>query len=239
MIEHFLNNPFRNVALGDQRLVKYATVHAERLRANNPGGLLDARLAALDTTLATLANNVRARFQQGAGRKGDTRANDEAMARFRKFVGTQALVLEALFTNLDTGVKGADTAAYAAFFPRGVMALTKANKAELDAEAAIFLKAAADLKAQTGEALLTQATARWQAVTDSRQQQLETMGDDDGIQTGRQAARIALADALFLNLLALLMHHHQEPARVREYFPEAILKEYRGPADAPTPAPLL
>ena len=53
-------------------------------------------------------------------------------------------------------------------------------------------------------------------------------------------ARLALADALFLNLLALLMHHFQAPARVADYFPEAILKEYTGPKEAdqpPTPAP--
>lgn len=241
MIELFLRNPFRNSLLGDRRYLKYATVHAARLRANNPGGKFDARLAALDAIIEVLSANIRRRYEQGAGRKGDTRANDEAIAKFQKFVGTQAKVLGALFTNLDTGVRGEETAEYAKFFPRGVKVITGANKAEIDAEAAIFLKAALDLKATTGEALLTQATARWKAVTDSRGTQLQTMGDDEGIQEARQAARATLADELFLNLLALLTHHYQEPARVRDYFPQAILKEYRGPADgdgaAPAPAP--
>ena len=241
MIDSFLYNPFRNVDLGDRRFLKYATVHAARLRANNPGGLFDDRLTALDAIIATFTANVRRRYEQGAGRKGDTRGNDEAIARFQKFVGTQAKVLGALFTNLDTGVRGETTAEFEKFFPRGVKAITGANKANLDAEAAVFLKGALDLKATTGEALLTQATARWKAVTDSRGTQLGTMGDDEGIQEARKAARATLADALFLNLLGLLTHHFQEPARVRDYFPEAILKEYRGPADgdgaAPAPAP--
>lgn len=237
MIEHFLNNPFRNVDLGDQRLVKYGTVHAERLRANNPGGLFDARLAALDATLATLAGNVRTRFAQGAGRKGLTQATDAAIAKFQRFVGQQALVLKALFTNLDTGVKGETTPQYTQFFPQGVEAITTANKAELDAEVAIFLKAAQDQQATTGAALLAQATTRWEAVKTARKAQLETMGTEEGTQEGRQAARAALADELFLNLLALLTHHYRQPEKVRDYFPEAILKEYRGPGNGPAPAP--
>jgi len=93
----------------------------------------------------------------------------------------------------------------------------------------VFLKAAEDQKAQVGAALGTRAKELWQAVADSRGSQLSTMGGVGDLKPQRDAARRALADALFLNLLTLLIDHHQQPEQVRAYFPESILKEWNGP----------
>ncbi|WP_046242493.1 hypothetical protein [Hymenobacter terrenus] len=237
MIENFLSNPFRNLVLGQKRTLKYADVHLERLQARLselPVAPFTDRAAATRAAVASYREHVQTGAAQDADRQSKTLTNDEAIARFQRFVSQQAKVLAALFTNLDTQVQGEDTDAYKQFFPRGVMAITKANKAALDTEAAVFLRAAAAQQVQVGPALLIQAQQRWQQVEDSRKNQLATMGSEQQTKDQRQEARTVLADTLFLNLLTLLTHFHLTPERVRDFFPEAILKEYTGPA---TPVP--
>lgn len=239
MIEPFLSNPFRNSVLGSKRYLKYADVHVERLRAalpNLPAALAD-RVDATDAAIAGYRAAVQGGAQQGATRKGQTLTNDAAIQKFQRYVGQQAKVLGALYTDLEKNIKGETTAKYLKFFPKGVTALTEANKAALDTEASVFLAAAEELKDEVGTALGAKAKQLWKAVTDSRKTQLEIMGGEEDGQDQREAARLALADALFLNLLALLTHHYYTPARAGDYFPEAILKEYTGPKEAPTPAP--
>lgn len=241
MIEFFLRNPFRASDLSAKRFLKYADVHAERLRAALPGlpaAPFADRLAGLEAAVAGYRALVQDGAQQGAKRLGQTQTNDKAIVRFQKYAGQQAKILGALFTDLERGIKGETTAAFQQFFPKGVTALTQANKAALDTEAAVFLRAAADQQAQVGPALLATGRVLWQAVVDSRQAQLRSLGGETDAQPQRDQARKTLADALFQNLLALLLHHFQAPDRVRAYFPEAILKEFTGaPADAPAPAP--
>ena len=241
MIEFFLRNPFRATLLGAKRFLKYADVHAERLRAALPGlpaAPFTAQLAATDAAIAAYRQQVQGGAQQGAKRLGQTTTNDQATRRFQKYVGQQAKILAALYTDIDKDIKGETTAAYQQFFPQGVTALTEANKADLDTEAAVFLQAAADQQDQVGAALLARGQALWQAVTDSRTAQLKSMGGEETTHTQRGTAREGLADALFQNLLALLLHHFQTPAQVLDYFPEAILKEFTGQAAAAPAAAL-
>lgn len=241
MIEFFLRNPFRSTPLGAKRYLKYADVHAERLRAALPGlpaAPFTDRLLALDAAILAFRRFVQEGAQQSAKRLGQTTTNDKAIRRFQKYAGQQAKILAALFTDIDQDVRGETTPQFQQFFPQGVTALTQANKAAIDTEAAVFLKAAAEQKAQVGAALLTKGQALWQAVVDSRQAQLQSMGGEADAQPERDQARVVLAEALFQNLLALLLHHYQAPGRVLDFFPEAILKEYTGPkAPVATPAP--
>ena len=243
MIEFFLCNPFRASDLSAKRFLKYADVHAERVRAALPGlpaGPFTDRLAATDAAVGGYRALVQSGAQQGAKRLGQTQTNDKAIVRFQKFAGQQAKILGALFTDLERDIKGETTAAFQQFFPKGVTALTQANKAAIDTEAAVFLRAAADQQAQVGPALLATGQVLWQAVLDSRTAQLQSLGGETDAQPQRDQARIALADALFQDLLALLLHYFREPGRVRAYFPEAILKEFNGPpADAPATEPAL
>ena len=242
MIEFFLRNPFRATPLGAKRFLKYADVHAERLRAalpDLPATPFAERVAATDAAIAGFREQVRGGAQQGAKRESQTLGNDAAVRKFQKFVGQQARVLGALFTDLDKGIRGEETVAYQQFFPKGVTALTEANKADLDTEAAVFLQAATDQQDAVGTALATKARALWQAVADSRKAQLASMGGEETTQTARGTARTDLADVLFQNLLALLLHHYRRPGLVLQFFPEAILKEFTGLAepDASTPTP--
>lgn len=234
MIEHHLSNPFANLVLGQNRTLKYVDTHLERLRARL--GELPAAFAERVAATEAAANGYRQHVQtgatQGATRVGKTQTNDQAIAKFQKFVGQQAKILGALFTNLDTGVRGEDTEQYKQFFPQGVTAITRANKAELETEAAVFLKAAEDQQAQTGAALLARAQTLWQAVAATRKAQLGVFGNEKQTQDRRADAREALADALFLNLLTLLAHFHQQPERARDFFPEELLKENTGAAPA-------
>ena len=234
MIEPFLTNTFRNSVLGAKRFLKYSDVHVERLRAalpNLPAAMAD-RVAATDEAIAGYRQAVQGGAQTGATRKGLTLDNDAAIKKFQRYVGQQAKIIGALYTDLDKNIKGETTKQFLQFFPNGVTALTEANKAELDTEASVFLKAAADLQDDVGAALGTKARQLWKDVTDSRKTQLTTMGGEEDGQDRRETTRLALADALFLNLLALLMHHYQKPERAGDYFPEAILKEYTGPKAA-------
>ncbi|MDO7877713.1 hypothetical protein Q5H93_23455 [Hymenobacter sp. ASUV-10] len=242
MIEPFLTNPFRNSVLGAKRFLKYSDVHVERLRAALPGlpDLFKARVAATDEAIADYRLAVQGGAQQGAKRKGETLDNDAAIKKFQRYVGQQAKIIAALYTDLDKNIKGEKTKQYLQFFPNSVTDVTEANKADIDTEASVFLKAAEDLKDDVGAAMGTKAKQLWKNVTDSRKTQLETMGGEEDTQDLRGAARLALADALFLNLLALLMHYFLTPERAGDYFPEAILKEYTGPKAAdekPAPSP--
>ncbi len=237
MIENHLSNPFANTELSNGRFGKYADEHLARLLAAQlPDALFGPRLAATQAALTAFTSGRKANAVASAAREGKTVTLDKAIQRLQKFVSIQAPVLAALFTDLDKDVRGTDTAAYQAFFPQGVEAITKANKATLDAAVAPFVAAATQYQAQIGAPTASKVTALVADIAAARQAQLASKGATKDTQTDRVTARTALALELFVNLLTLLIHHAADPGQVRAYFNVAILKEYTG-SPRPAPAP--
>ncbi len=237
MIENHLSNPFANSDLGNGRFGKYADEHLGRLiAAALPGAVFAERVSATQTALTTFTTGRKAGAVASAAREGKTVTLEKAIARLQRFVSVQGPVLEALFTDFDKEIKGAESEEYQAFFPQGITAITQANKATLETDVAPFVAAATTYQAKTGADLLAKVTALLADVINARKAQLAGKGTTKDTQADRNTARAALVVELFRNLLTLLLHHATEPTRVRDYFNQAILKENTG-YQAPPPAP--
>ncbi len=245
MIADFLNNPYANSRLGNRRFGKYINEHLGRVRAalGLPAGVTTA-LTAADAAYTAFMAAEKTNAIASAARQGKTVTNDSAIRRLQRFVTQQAALIAGQLRNPDTGQRGEDTALYQVFFPTGVTTLTEANKANVETEAAAFLKALTDNPGYGVPDAATKFKPLLDDVVNSRTTQLGTVGKggETATDTGRDAARGTLAVALFRLLLALLNHHAEDPEQVDQYVNEAILKEggRRKPKNdgpAPTPAP--
>ena len=230
MILSFLTNPFANSRIGNRRFAKFTDEHRGRVRAaaGLPAGVTLA-LAAVDASYATFLAAEKTNAVASAVREGKTVTNDTAIRRLQRFVSQQAALLAGALRDPDTGQRGEDTALYQVFFPKGVTALTRADKADIETEANTFWEA---LKANPGYGV-PDAAARFKALLDdvvaSRTTQLGTdgKGGETATDAGRDAARTTLAVALYVLLLELLKHHAAAPAAVGQYYNLAIFDEGR------------
>ena len=244
MILPFLTNPYANSRIGNRRFAKFTDEHRGLVRSavGLPAGVTGA-LTDVDAKYAAFLTAEKSNAVASAVREGKTVTNDAAIRRLQRFVTQQAELIAGTLRNPDTGQRGEDTALYQVFFPRGVTALTQANKTDIETEANTFLKA---LQANPGYGVPDAATKFETLLTDvvtSRTTQLgaDGKGGETATDTGRDAARRALAVALYKLLLALLTHHAETPKQVEQYFNLSILNEVRGGSqdDGPGPGPVV
>jgi hypothetical protein len=239
MIAVFLNNPYANSRLGNRRFGKYADEHRGRVRAATdlPATVM-APLDDVDKAYGTFMTSEKTHAIASAVRQGKTVTNDSAIRRLQRYVTQQAAIIAGQLRDPETGVRGEDTALYQVFFPKGVPALTQANKANIETEAAAFLQALETNPGYGSPGIAAKFAALFADVVNSRTLQLgdEGKGGEQTTDTGRDAARKTLALALYRLLLALLTHHAEDPAQIAQYFNQGILRETSGGKPTPPPA---
>ncbi len=238
MIAVFLNNPFANSRLGNRRFGKYADEHRGRVQAADglPPAVTTA-LSGVDTAYADFMSSEKTNAVASAVRQGKTVTNDSAIRRLQRYASQQAKIIAGQLSDPDSGIAGKDTALFQVFFPNSVISLTKANKANVETEAAAFLKAIENNPGYGSPGIDVKFAALLADVVDSRTLQLgsEGKGGEQTTDTGRDAARKTLALALYRLLLALLTHHAEDPTQIGQYFNQGILRETHG--GQPTPPP--
>jgi hypothetical protein len=243
MIENLLSNAFANSRAGNRRFGKYADEYRGRVRAALPGlpaATVGVRLTAVDAAYDAFMAAEKTNAVASAVRQGKTVTNDSAIRRFQRFITQQAKLIGGQLDDPDQGITGTKTASYQEFFPKGVTALTEANKANIETEADTFLQAATAHPTLGSPGLAAKVQALLADIVTSRTQQLGTegKGGDQQADTGRDAARRTLAVAEFRLMLALLDHHAEAPEEVAQYVNEGIMKEGRrrkGGAGGTTP----
>lgn len=239
MITFFLGNPYAKSRLGNRRFGKYADEFRGLVRAADlPAATVGVKLAGLDEAYEAFMGSVKVGAVASAVRQGKTVTNDSAIRRLQRTITQQAKLIAGQLDDPDQNIKGTKTATYQEFFPKGVEAITTANKANIETETNTFLTAAKAHPTLGSAGLAAKIEALLADVTNSRGEQLEDgKGGDAKAVTSRDAARKALATAQFRLLLALLDHHAEEPEVVRQYVNEAILKENTGRKAADDAAP--
>lgn len=231
MITRFLSNPYAKSKLGNRRYGKYANEYLSRVAAADfpADSLVGLRLLGLKTAYGAFIGSVKVGAVASAVRQGKTITNDSAIRRLQRTISQQAKLIAGQLADPDNNVKGEDTAIFEEFFPKGVAAVTDANKANIETETNTFWEAAKRYPHLGTPGLAAKIESLLLDVTNSRGEQLEDgKGEETQTTTSRDAARKALALAMFRLLLALLDHHAEDPEQVRQYLNEAILEENTG-----------
>lgn len=231
MTTFFLSNPYAKSKLGNRRYGKYADEFRGRVAAADfpADSLVGLRLLGLTTAYGAFMTSVKVGAVASAVRQGKTVTNDSAIRRLQRTISQQAKLISGQLDEPDNNIKGKDTAIFKEFFPKGISAVTDANKANIETETNTFWEAAKRHPHLGTPGLAARVESLLLDVTNSRDQQLEDgKGEETQADSSRDKARTALALAMFRLLLALLDHHAEKPEQVRQYLNEAILEENTG-----------
>lgn len=231
MISKLLSNPYAKSELGNRRFGKYGIEMIGRVKAADfpADSWVGLRLASCEASYQAFIGSVKVGAVASAVRQGTTVTNDSAIRRLQRTISQQAKLISGQLADPDAGVKGEDTAIFEEFFPKGVPAITRANKANIETETNTFWEAAKRYPHLGTPGLAARIEQLLSDVINSRGEQLEEgKGEETQAENSRDLTRTALATALFRLTLALLDHHAEDPEQVWRYVNQAILSEPTG-----------
>jgi hypothetical protein len=215
-ISGYLVNPFNDPHISLPALFSFTTDHLERMKANNPGGLWDARIAATSSAWIAYGNSDVTDMTKLGVRKGDKRSK----RNFRKAMRERlARVYGAMLGHY--GVRSPEIKAVFGK-SRGRMARTVDDllKEELTVVSEGVTARAADLGASIvteAQNLLSEWTVIWQASESAT-------GVKSAAEAAKRSARRALQTELFLNLLFIAQQFPGQPEKLKLYMQKSLLR---------------
>lgn len=215
-ISGYMDNPFASAHYGLPSLMAFATDHYQRLKANNPGGIWDARIAATAAALADI-NSTETNHLMGLGLR---KASKAGKAKFRRELrGKLGQIHATMWARY--GLRSPEiTAVFGK--SRGRMARTVDDrlKEDLMVVAEGVVARAADLGATVvaqAQNLLADWTTVWQASE-------AAAGAKSAAQQAKRSARAALQRELFRNLLAIAAQFPGEREKLKLYMQKSLLR---------------
>jgi len=221
--EHFFTIPSYLERAGDLRLLWFANDHRAKLQANNPGGLYDADLAALDAAIGGFTGRYDDEDLDITNRESKTIVLDKWRALAVDFF-SQA-------RNLAAYAFRAERELYEAFYPHGMKEYHDAGREELDRLLQRYQEVALVHESRLPPALV----AELQGIVTGYHEALTSQTAQKGVVAeSRQASdmgRIALEDQLMKNLHAIARNNLRHPEVVRAYFDLSIVRPRKHGAD--------
>ncbi|WP_353567806.1 hypothetical protein [Haloferula sargassicola] len=225
-LNRFFNNPFTDRAISNTELQKFAEDHLAKLAAANDEGIWDALLTDGSAAYEAYFGGLTDASLRMALQKAATQTMNSRWAEFVKWMTTRG---EARVK--DRAEK--PSAVYTEFFPLGLseyhsatvpQGQTLVNRAKASAATHAALLGA-DFKAKVDELA--------DGYLSAREVQMERKGGRADGRGDRDAAKAALQDRLFVNLLTLAMAT-KDPAKCAIFFDQSLLEN---PTAAGEPEP--
>ena len=217
-LELCLNNTFDDERISLKRLVSFGTDHFQRLMANQPGGLLGARIAVTAAALAA----VEAAGTGDEVRLGLRKARKKAKKTFRAALPGQMAKLAAAVV----ARYGTDSAVVTECFPFGRTVFAKSTDDCLKGHLESMINGLTAHEADLGADVVAEAgglLSTWEAVWQASE---ESSGAKTSTQKDLQAARANLQQELFVNLLLIGVQFPRQPEKLRLYMQQSLLKKH-------------
>jgi hypothetical protein len=215
-LNEFFQNPFNAEDISYSRLLNFSARSLGRMSINNPGGLLDAPIAALTAALSSTESGV-----SDVGIKAAIRlAKTQAKAGFREG-------LAATLRRVHGGVAAAygdPSPELSECFPQGRTIYLNCKDEELDNKLDQLVACITPLQAQVGAAvvgLATTAKTQWAAIYSAQ----GSAKDAHELTTeARDQAKLVLTAALFDALLFVARQYPGDVVKCDYYFPQQLLR---------------
>jgi hypothetical protein len=220
-LDRFFSNPFNHRRLTLLRLIDFASTHLARMVANNPGALLDARIAATAAALAGLGGTMAGNEVKLALRKARVQAKEAFRTALPKQLARIHGALLAAF--------GPEATQVTACFPQGRSAFITCPDGELDEKLGALQSGLTPLAAQVGQGsvdIVAGLITTWNALL---MEAGMASASKISVEAARRAARVALQLELFRNVLALAASFPDRKDMAAVYCPKHLLE---GPAPA-------
>lgn len=192
LLYRYLEDPFNDDNVSANNMASFTTDSIQRMIANNPGGVLNARIAATSTAFDAFDASITDDTVRKAVRKNRKQAKNDTKASLPLAVKNILVKVEAKL--------GANTPVLVEFCPDPPSAFTRYRDDEVDNKLGVIVAGAEANLAQTGQEVLDEAQqllATWMAVYNASE---ESTGAQTVTIEQKRAARAALNAELFENL---------------------------------------
>jgi hypothetical protein len=213
--EHFFTIPSYLERAGDLRLLWFANDHRAKLAANNPGGLYDVDLAAIDEAIGGFTESCREEDTRVNLRQAKTESLDDWKAEAMDFLSiTKGLITYAFREN---------PPACERFYPHGMTEYRDATREELDLLLQRFLDVVQEYAAVLPPDVLTDIARIRAGYGEALSAQVAQKGEVSESRLSSSVSRITLEDQLMKNLHDIARNNLRRPKIVRVYFDLSIV----------------
>jgi hypothetical protein len=228
-LHRFLEVPFDDPAISLTELLSFSSDHLARMIANNPGGVLAARIAATTSALTLVQNCA----TDDATKKGIRKARKQVKDAFRKSLPAEiAMVHGAVVAKF-----GPNSPEITECFPQGRSVYSSCTDDTLEQHIETLRNGVLAHQADLGVTLVTEVNGlltEWQAVY---AQSESSGGAATTSQEGKKLARENLQLMLFLNLIKLAEMFPRQPEKLNLYMQQSLLEDTVAPEEEEAPTP--
>lgn len=225
----YTKNPFKRRSLGLQRLMNYGAVQLDRFTADNVGGMWTARITATGVALSGLDTGMFDNETKLAIQKAKVQAKDA----FREAVPAR---VQKIYSAV-VAQYGDPSPDLTECFPHGRSVFSECVDGALNDHLGQLVTCLTPRVPPVAAAMLTDATAMQTSWTGLFAAAGTAKGNKKMMEAARRAAKVALADELFKNLLTYGLNFPDNLSKFAEFVPENLLNEPETP-DAPGEATL-
>lgn len=225
-LHRFLQNPFDDRSISMDELIAFTTDHLQRMVANNPGALFNARITATTAKLQAVESCLTDDHVKLGLRKGKKLVKDT----FRKSLPANVEKIWAAVV-AKYGSRGAELKEC---FPSGRKAFTHCGDDRLENHLQTLVAGVTARQADLGAALVNDAAgllSSWLAVYTASE---SSTAAKTVTQEGKRVARENLQLELLLNLLEIARAFPRQPEKLSLYMRQSLLEDH--PAEKPEPA---
>lgn len=227
-LRKIFTNWFKDPAISFSELLKYAARHLQRMVANNPGALLNARITATQTALSAVESGVTDVSTKAAIQKGKT----EIKKTFREALPENIRKIHAAVV----AAFGDPSPELTECFPEGRAVFTRSRDEEMNNKLGQLVACLTPRQAQLGANAVNNATgllSTWIAIYAAQDVAMSQRGSTA---ESRDTAKANLQLQLYLNVLALAAAFPDQPDKCDLYCPQQYLHNAQAPDEEP-PAP--
>lgn len=236
-LTRFIRNPFDHRGISVNEMSAYTTDHLQRMIANNPGGLLTARITATTSTFGLFQDA----FAEDLGSLGVRMASVQMKNNFRSDLPG---ALENLLFKIGAQY-GGNSAQLTTCFPQGRTVITKATDDQVKPHLDNFVTRLGTLIPAIQAGTLADAEAlrdTWVSVYNACE---ASTGAKTSTEAAKRNARFALATDLYLNVIEICRLWPREEDKIPLYTRQSLLEDHPAGGDdedeeeepEPPPAP--
>lgn len=216
MILQHLKNPFLAIRLSDNKFRKIALTNLQRLKANDQDGAYTSLVDVTQTLYDAYEQVETAEAIELTIRQEKTVTANNAITAIKAFVSRKHGVIGDIFYE--------DPATFEEFFPHGLTVFRRASKKNIAKLYNTFVAAIQSHATKLDADMVQDAKLLSTAYKNSRELQLEKIGNVKELDTVQDKARYVLGVQLYKNLLTLLLMHAENTKRVIDFFDLSISK---------------
>lgn len=215
-LSRFMANPFVDRNISTARLIAFSTDHLQRMRANNTGGELSARIAATTSALEQAMSCLNDDLTQLGVRKSRKMSKNTFRKSLRKKVAGIVAAVTAEF--------GPGSAEEIECCPNGRSVFSTCQDDAVSGHLQTLIGAVTAHQAVLGAALVTRATdlkAAWVGIYSASESSTGTKAHSEA---EKRVALEGLQLALYLNLIKIMELHATQPEKLALYMQQSLLE---------------